>query len=125
VAPLALGEWRAEFAAGNLAMDHQRLRLEAAANGRRLYSPLWIDLDARRCSRPLTWRRLTVGEYLAVVPRDAAVGYRVQSGKEQWLIYRSLTDFGNRSVLGHNTAYSFVCGRIKKDGNLDAIVEIE
>jgi hypothetical protein len=124
-APLGLGEWRAEFACGDMQENDRRLTLGAVARGRRLYAPLWIDLDPRRISRSLTWRRLAVGENLTIVPRDVAAGYRVQVGSEQWLFYRSLTEFGNRSVLGHNTSYSFVCGRIKKDGNLHAIVEIE
>jgi hypothetical protein len=123
--PVALGEWRAEFAGGELESADQRLTLRAAACGRRIFSPLWIDLDPRRLARPRTWRRLSVGENLAIVPRDVAAGYRIQAGHEQWLIYRSLTEFGNRSVLGHNTAYSFVCGRLKKDGNLDEILAIE
>jgi hypothetical protein len=123
--PLALGEWRAEFAPGEMQFHDGQLALSALGNGKRLYSPLWIDLDARRSNRPRTWRRLSIGENLSVVSRDVAAGYRLQIGGEQWLIYRSLTDFGNRSILGHNTANSFVCGRIKKDGNLEAIVEIE
>jgi hypothetical protein len=125
VAPLACGEWRAEVCDGGLAWDQQRLSLRAAMHGGRLLAPLWIDLDPRRLGRPLTWRQLSVGENLAICRRDAAVGYRVQAGKEQWVFYRSLTEFGNRSVLGHNTSYSFVCGRVKKDGSLDAILEIE
>jgi hypothetical protein len=125
VLPLALSEWRAEFCHAELTAGGDRLELAQAALGRSLYSPLWIDLDPRRRKQPITWRRLTVGENLAVVQRDVAAGYRVQAGRQQWLIYRSLTPFGNRSVLGHNTAYSFVCGRIKKDGGFDPIVEIE
>lgn len=125
VVPLSLGEWRAELAAGSLKGDEHALRLHCATKGRRHYAPLWIDLDPRRLAKPLTWRRLSVGENLAICPRDVASGFRVQAGKEQWVIYRSLTEFGNRSILGHNTAYSFVCGRLKSDGNLDPILEIE
>jgi hypothetical protein len=40
--------------------------------------------------RPLTWRRITVAENLALVPREVAAAYRVQVGREQWLFYRSL-----------------------------------
>jgi hypothetical protein len=125
VLPLGLGEWRSELCHAELAAEPGQLNLRQAAQGRSLFAPLWIDLDPRRQKRPVTWRRLSVGENLGIVPRDVAVGYRVQAGDEQWLVYRSLTPIGNRSILGHNTAYSFVCGRIKKDGNFDPIIEIE
>jgi hypothetical protein len=124
-APLACGEWRAELSDGGLVAEGGRMVLAAPGRGRRLYAPLFLDLDARRLARPMTWRRLSVGENLAICRPDAAVGYRVQAGKEQWVFSRSLTEFGNRSVLGHNTAYSFVCGRVKKDGELQPILEIE
>jgi hypothetical protein len=123
--PLALGEWRAEHCHAELTAEKGHLTLRQAAHGRSLFSPLWIDLEPRRLKRPLTWRRLSVGENLGIVSRDTAVAYRLQAGDEQWLFYRSLTPRGNRSFLGHNTAYSFVCGRVKKDGNLDPIIEIE
>jgi hypothetical protein len=125
VLPLSLGEWRAELSSGSLAANDHALQLHSSTKGRRHYAPLWIDLDPRRLVKPLTWRRLSVGENLAICSRDVAAGYRVQAGKDQWILYRSLTEFGNRSLLGHNTAYSFVCGRLKSDGNLDPILEIE
>ena len=65
-----------------------------------------------------------MGENLATVPRDMAVGYRVQVGHEQWLFYRSLVQPGNRSVLGYNTLKSFVCLRIVAHGATEKIVEI-
>jgi hypothetical protein len=125
VAPIALSEWRAEFCHSELTTANGHLKLQQAAQGRSLFAPLWIDLDPRRLKRPLTWRRLSVGENLAIVQRDVAAGYRIQAGREQWLIYRSLTPFGNRSILGHNTTYSFVCGRIKKDGAVEEVLAIE
>jgi hypothetical protein len=125
VVPPALPEWRAEFVHGELCAANSRLTLQQAALGRNLYAPIWIDLDPRRSARPLTWRRLTVGENLARVPRDVAAAYRIQSGRQQWLVYRSLTRAANRSVLGHNSFSSFVCGRIEPSGETKPIVEIE
>ena len=125
IVPLALAEWRAEFCHSELTTDQGRIQLQQSARGRSLFAPLWIDLDPRRLKRPVTWRRLSVGENLAIVGRDRAAGYRIQAGREQWLIYRSLTPFGNRSILGHNTAYAFVCGRIKKDGEVEEVLSIE
>src|SRR5207249_5107973 len=115
IIPLALPEWRAEFCHSELSAESHRLTLRQAALGRNLFAALWIDLNPRRARRPLTWRRLTVGENLALVPRDMAVGYRVQVGHEQWLFYRSIAPVGNRSVLGHNTISSYACARILKD----------
>jgi len=125
VVPLSLPEWRAEFCHAEVAQRHERLTLEQAALGHNLFAPLWIDFNAERLRRPLTWRRLTVGENLAVVPRDVAAGYRIQSGDEQWLIYRSLDRIGNRSVLGVNTVSSFVCLRFFTSGKTQEIVAIE
>lgn len=123
--PLALPEWRAAWEDGALASEEGMLQLHQSARGRALYAPLWWDLSRGRLRRALTWRRLTVGENLSVVPRDEAVGYRVQIGREQWLIYHSLAPVGNRSVLGLNTCAAFVCGRFLPSGKVEEIVVIE
>lgn len=125
VVPPALAEWRCEFCHSELLSAAGAVQLEQAALGRNLYVPLWIDLDPRRCRRPVTWRRLTVGEDFSSVPRDVAAAYRIQVGREQWLVYRSLAKAGNRSVLGYNTLHSFVCGRIAAGGGVKEILEIE
>jgi hypothetical protein len=125
IVPTAQPEWRAEFCHAEIAEREGRLTLEQAALGHNLFAPLWIDINAERLRRPLTWRRLTVGENLAVVPRDVAVGYRIQSGDEQWLIYRSLDRVGNRSVLGVNTVSSFAALRFFTSGKTQEIVAIE
>lgn len=125
VVPPGLPEWRCEFSHAELVGQNGRLTLQQAALGRSLYAPLWIDLDPRRLARPLTWRRLTVGENVAVVSRDVAVGYRIQAGREQWLVYRSLGRNGNRSVLGYNTVHSFDCLRFVAGGQSEAIVGVE
>jgi hypothetical protein len=73
----------------------------------------------------VTWRQLTVGESLNVVSRDVAAGYRVQIGKSQWLIYRSLGTRGNRTVLGQNFSSEFVVARFRPDGTAEKLLEIE
>lgn len=123
--PLALPEWRAAWEDGALETAEGMLRLHQAAHGSALYAPLWFDLARGRLRRALTWRRLTVGENLSVVPRDEAVGYRVQVGRQQWLVYHSLVPVGNRSVLGLNTCAAFVCGRFLPSGKIEEIVVIE
>jgi hypothetical protein len=122
---LALPEWRSEFCHGNLHADPQHLVLQQAAEGLNLYAPLLIDLDPARERHELTWRRLTVAENLRTVSRDEAVGYRVQIGREQWLIYRTLAPRGNRSVLGINTVADFVLSRFLKSGTTEPLIVIE
>ena len=82
---------------------------------------LFIDLEPTRFKQFVTWRKLTVGENLEVVPRDIAVGYRVQNGLQQWMFYRVLAGRGNRTVLGYNTSYEFGCQRFLPNGTLDAV----
>jgi len=125
VVPLAQPEWRLDYRHAKLSTLDNKLTVEQAAHGRRLLSPLWIDIHPRRIRRPLTWRQLTVGENLTAVSRDVATGYRLQSGNEQWFVYRSLAPVANRSVMGHNTYGSFVCGRIKPDGSVKDILTME
>jgi hypothetical protein len=122
--PLALPEWRSEFCHAELTVKEGQLQQSVAARGRNLYLPLWFDLDARRAQRGLTWRRLTVGEELAIQPRDVAVGYRVQSADQQWLVYRSLAGWGNRTVLGQNYSTEFVVCRFFAGGKSQDIIEI-
>ncbi|MCR4413074.1 MAG: hypothetical protein NUV77_11700 [Thermoguttaceae bacterium] len=86
VLPLALPEWRVDARVGDLSVTSRGLELRQEVEGRALFAPLFIDLDARRSGRPLTWRQLTVAENLAAVPGDRAVGYRVQIGAKQWLV---------------------------------------
>jgi hypothetical protein len=62
---------------------------------------------------------------MEVLPRDRAVGYRAQSGRGQWLIYRSLGPAGNRTVLGQNIAGEFCAGRFRRSGKLEEWIEIE
>jgi hypothetical protein len=125
IVPPALPEWRSEFRHAELSADKGNLKLEQGALGRSLYAPLWIDLDPKRLRRPLTWRRLTVAENLNIVSRDVAAAYRIQAGREQWLIYHSLAPAANRSVLGLNTLSSFVAARILPNGLTDEILAIE
>lgn len=125
VLPLALPEWRSDPRGGNLSAGKGQLTLHQDSDGRALYCPLLIDLDPQRSKKERTWRQLTVAESLEVVPRDEAVGFRVQSGRHQWLFYRSLGPAGNRTVLGQNFAGEFCAGRFRSTGKLDSWIEVE
>ncbi|MFO7907977.1 MAG: hypothetical protein R6U98_35375 [Pirellulaceae bacterium] len=123
--PLSLPEWRAAPGTGRLDMADQELRLQLDGSGQRLYAPLFIDLAPRRWVEKRTWRQLTVAERLRIQPAEVAAGYRVQLGRQHWLIYRSLAPPANRTLLGQNLCHEFVAGRFNLDGSLTELIEIE
>ncbi len=125
VLPLGLPEWRRDARFGELSMTQTGLELRQRAQGRGLFAPLFIDLDRRRLSQALTWRQLTVGEDRQPVPPDCAVGYRVQVGRRQWLLYRSLDACGSRTVLGANLVSEFFLARFDPDGTASTMIEID
>jgi hypothetical protein len=125
VLPLALKEWRADPRGGSLEENGGALVLTQAIHGRAICCPLFFDLNGKRARSECTWRQLTIGESLEIVPPDAAVGYRVQSGGDQWLFYRSLGPAGNRTVLGQNIAGEFSAGRFLDTGKYKEWIEIE
>jgi hypothetical protein len=126
VLPLALSEWRSERRLGKLSITDRGLELRQVGAGPCLFAPLLIDLKPKRFGKPLTWRQLTVGEQRQIVPPREAVGYRVQIGSKQWLIYRSLARLATRSVLGQNLANEFYVGRFVADtGEAEMLLEIE
>lgn len=123
--PLALPEWRVDPRHGTLQGEEGALVLaQHAKQAGAMFAPLLVDLDTRRLKRQFTWRRLTVVKDRATERPDAAVGYRVQLGKRQWLIYRSLANQGNRTLLGHNLISEFLVARFD-EGQVDTLIEIE
>ena len=122
VLPVSLPEWRRQ--SGGELHSAGGLTLTQPVSGRFGHAALFIDLDPRRIKRQLTWRRLTVGESLQIIPSEVAVGYRIQIGKEQWLIYRSLGPRGNRTVLGQNFSTEFVVARFRPNGIAEKLLEI-
>jgi hypothetical protein len=125
VMPLALPEWRTDPRGGSLVGNNGRLTLTQEATGQALCSSVFFDLDPKRSCKERTWRQLTVAEWMDVMPRDVAVGFRAQSGRAQFLFYRSLAPAGNRTVLGHNIAGEFTAGRFRASGKYDEWIEIE
>ena len=125
VMPLLLPEWRADPRGGSLREESGQLMLTQECQASALCCPLFLDLDSKRTAKERTWRQLTVAEWMEVMPRDVAVGFRAQSGSDQWLFYRSLAPPGNRTVLGHNIAGEFTAGRFRSNGKYDEWIEIE
>lgn len=125
VLPLALAEWRTAAGAGSLESAEGGLLLQQQARGRRLYAPLFIDLSPDRVKRPVTWRQLTVGEKLQIQPPEVAVGYRVHTGGDQWLFYRSLAPPASRTLLGQNVLHEFLAARFDVEGDADELLAID
>lgn len=123
--PLALPEWRAEQGRGELTSTGAGLELRQTTHGRTLLAPLFFDLNRSRMVKPLTWRQLTVAESQVVQPADVAVGYRVAIAKQQWLIYRSLAEARNRSVLGHNLLSETLVAQFGRKGQVEPLIEVE
>lgn len=122
--PLALPEWRTPGRGAFTATATGDLLLEQTG-ARRLYAPLWLDLDPRRIGRPLTWRQLTVADTRLILPAHQAAGFRVQAGLAQWLVYRALDAPRNRTLLGCNVSAEFLVGRIKRSGEVARRLEIQ
>ncbi|MCE9607652.1 MAG: hypothetical protein K8U03_22420 [Planctomycetia bacterium] len=125
--PLALKEWRTESCLGDLNFDHGNVVLRQQAVGAEaLYVPICLVFDRKRSKRDCTWRRLTVGENLRLVPPYEACGYRWQLGKEHWLVYRSLSERrANRTLLGINLQTNFLLSRFTTAGESEPLIEID
>ncbi|GAB6166889.1 hypothetical protein JCM19992_28890 [Thermostilla marina] len=130
ILPLALNEWRIESndipIQGACDVRDRQLVLHQRARGKRMFAPIfgaWKHGSWRGVS--LTWRTLTVAERLSALPADRAVGYRVQLGDRQWLLYRSLDAPANRTVLGHNLVSETLFARFHRDGGVEERLEVE
>ena len=124
--PLAASEWRVGPTMATLSGSaDQHLVYEIQGSGR-LYAPLWIDAQTRRFRRKRTWRQLTVADELRIVQPHEAAAYRVQSGSEQWFIYRSLGQRRCRTVLGKHLIADFYAGRFDTgDGSMEELVTVD
>jgi hypothetical protein len=124
VLPLALPEWRTLHSDGDLDASQTGLCHSIKVEARRLYAPVFIDLDRRRAKQPLTWRRLTVAERLEIVDPATAVAYRVQVGGEHWVFFRSLAATDSRTFLGQHLHDEFFAGRFDRDGEVEELISI-
>lgn len=125
VVPLALPEWRIDPRTGELEQQEDQLVLTHSAAGRNACSALMLDFKPRRFAKQRTWRQLTVAERLEKVDRDVAVSFRMQSGKDQWLVYRTLEPAGNRTFLGQNYACDGVIGKLLPDDEFEEYFELD
>lgn len=125
VLPLSACEWRVGPTAATIRADSGALVLDSSAK-HSVYAPLWFDFQPRRFKRPRTWRQLTVADELRVVGLDEAAGFRIQTGSEQWLVYRSLGNRRCRTVLGKHLIADFFSARFDPgDGSFDELVTVD
>ena len=125
VLPLALPEWKVARHNGQLDFDDDGLELRQNSSGRALYAPLVFDLSPNRSKRPRTWRPLTVAEQLKIVPSDVASAFRIQLDKQQWILYRSLAEQGNRTFMGENFNGELFLGSFDTNGQVKPLLQIE
>ena len=125
VLPLALPEWKVARHNGQLDFDDDGLELRQNSSGRALYAPLVFDLSPKRSKRPRTWRPLTVAEQLKIVPNDVASAFRIQLDKQQWILYRSLGEKGNRTFMGENFNGELFLGSFDTNGQVKPLLQIE
>ncbi|MBT4692272.1 MAG: hypothetical protein HOB73_02900 [Planctomycetaceae bacterium] len=128
VLPVGLPEWQNERS-GGISGDLTAVKgLELTSSGAQcsaLYCPLFFALTPKANKKPYTWRRLFVAKNLKHEAEGQAAAVRIQVGGRQWLLYRSLTEQGNRTFMGQNYASEFVFGEFLLDGSLKPYVEIE
>ena len=124
--PLSGSEWTIGPSDANIQESADDCMVFSASGAGRLYAPLWLDFQKRRFKRVRTWRQLTVADQLRLVGRDEAVGYRVQVGSEQWVVYRSLGERACRSILGKHLIADFFSARFcPEDGGHEALVTVD
>ncbi len=124
--PLHLPEWRRQLTGQGLETDNDMLTVNHQHTGQRLYAATLISLASSPAKHPYTWRQLTVGDELQIASAEDAVAFRVQIGKQQWLIYRSLTPPKRRTALGMHTIAEFYAGRFDTDtGDADTLLAVE
>ena len=124
VLPLALPEWKSARTDDSLSFQDDTMTLTQSIDGNGLYAPLFFDLNPKRSKKKRTWRQVTVAESLEIVPRDVACAFRVQLDQHQWIFYRTVSSFGNRTFMGENVNNEFVFLRFENDGTVETMIEI-
>ena len=111
VLPLAADEWRNNSNGFSIRETSDQHLLSTARGRGQLCVPLWIDFSRNRFRKPRTWRQLTVVHDLNLVADLEAVAYRIQVGKEQWVLYRSMTEPTQRTFFSKQMIVDFYCAR--------------
>lgn len=125
VSPVWTADDRIVHDPGSLKCVNDELVLSAVGRGG-ISVPLILDWHPRRRMTAADWTRLTVAESRRIVGGAEAGGFRLRSGKHQWLVYRSLKQSrSSRTVLGLHTADESVYARISSGGQIEPLVHVE
>ncbi|MFG0333984.1 MAG: hypothetical protein ACF8TS_11530, partial [Maioricimonas sp. JB049] len=126
VIPAALPQERTQPADGRLEVEETAIRYTARARTGGLHASLILDWSPDRHESSVDWAPLTVAEDGQILDSAAAAASRVRIGREQWLMYRSLTA-GKiaRTVLGYHTSHETVIARIDRGGDVEPLVLVE
>ena len=125
VLPMALPEWKVARTDDQFGFADHHLTLSQSLVGKGLFAGLFFDLNPGRALLPRTWRRLTVAEEMRILNQDESAAFRVQIGEDQWVIYRSIGETGNRTFMGENRIVEFFVGRLEADGEMVELMEVE
>ena len=124
--PLAASEWRMGRSTAALDQDETGDLVMTASGSGSLYAPLWFDFQPRRFKRKRTWRQLTVADERRICTNGEAVGFRVQAGSEQWMLYRSLGLRRCRTIMGKHLVADFFAARFDmSDAEYEELVTVD
>jgi hypothetical protein len=121
--PVALPDKHVFSTPGKFGPD---LNFSTTNKGTGWYNPVLFDWSPARRTAPAEWKALTVAEDRTAVKPGVASGYRLKTGAQQWLMYRSLVRTDEpRSVLGHQTRYETVIGSVETNGDITPLMLVE
>lgn len=125
VLPISLPEWKIARTDDRFSHEEGRLILQQSHNGTGMCAALFFDLKPSRSVKPRTWRQLTVAESLRIVDKDVAVANRIQVGKDQWVVYRSIGPSENRTFFGQNFNEQTFVGKLDSKGAVRELLLVE
>ena len=126
VYPLSLDQARVEKAAGQIVAKQASLSINQHSSNEKLFSSTMFDWSPQRMHKPVEWARLSVAQDGQLEPLDQAAAFRCRVGRDQWLLYHSLTEPDiPRTVMGLHTPHETVFSKITSKGEIEPIVEVE
>lgn len=105
--------------------DPTTLSLSCVSGHGGVYSPIVFDWSHKRRNEDCEWRTLTVTQAGQIDP-TAGRGFRIQVGKHQLMLFRSLKRSARyRAVLGHQAWHETVIANVNRDGEIVPILLVD